>query len=248
MSSTYTGNSVGVQSPASAPGYGVHPQIVLPADGDALNVSAILQAFKCLADYGDWLQVQLGGLRGIRPWSGTVVNNVGDLVQDPDDLQVYRCKTPAHTSGMNNPSNDNVNWEQWGFTIEQMPYTRVLTLGDQASNGITSVGGGSATSDVIEFVYGGEAGSRKAFEFTQTNVPSNGEVIVDFSGLTGARPLTIGLSTGVASMVSGSAAYGGQVGLRFNVDGNAKKIAIWYKAGVGNSTAFANVGLRLLGA
>jgi hypothetical protein len=57
MSSTYTGASGATQSPASPPAWGAPPVVVLPSDGDALNVASVMQAFKVLADYIAFFQL-----------------------------------------------------------------------------------------------------------------------------------------------------------------------------------------------
>jgi hypothetical protein len=51
MASNYTGDPTAVQAPASAPGVGVAPIVVLPDDPDAFNAAAFYQAYKTLADY-----------------------------------------------------------------------------------------------------------------------------------------------------------------------------------------------------
>ncbi len=51
MATSYTGDPTATRAPASAPSNGVAPIVVIPSDGDALNVASITQEIKVLADY-----------------------------------------------------------------------------------------------------------------------------------------------------------------------------------------------------
>jgi len=59
MSIQYTGNAANAQAPASAPGPGIAPIILLPANGDPANGATFVQPFKTLADYVAYLVTQL---------------------------------------------------------------------------------------------------------------------------------------------------------------------------------------------
>ena len=59
MSTNYSGDRNATQAPASPPVDRVSPEVVLPADGDALNAASIAQAFKVLADYANLEQEPL---------------------------------------------------------------------------------------------------------------------------------------------------------------------------------------------
>lgn len=57
MSTDYTGNKKAAQAPSPAPGPGVLPGIIVPADNDPNNVATMfVQQYKTMADYWAWLQ------------------------------------------------------------------------------------------------------------------------------------------------------------------------------------------------
>lgn len=58
MTSPYTGNPTGAQSPASAPGPGVAPIVSTTVDGDPVNAAEFNQGYKVLADYVAYLMQQ----------------------------------------------------------------------------------------------------------------------------------------------------------------------------------------------
>lgn len=64
MSTTYPGSPTATQAPSVPPTPGVVPSVVVPADGEPLNVASISQALKVLADFEAWLltpRAQAGG-------------------------------------------------------------------------------------------------------------------------------------------------------------------------------------------
>lgn len=54
MSTTYPGNPTATEAPSVPPTPGVVPSVVVPADGEPLNVASISQALKVLADFQAW--------------------------------------------------------------------------------------------------------------------------------------------------------------------------------------------------
>jgi hypothetical protein len=60
----YAGNRAATQSPSAAPGIGIAPTVVIPNDGESLNVASIAQALKVLADYSAFETYELGGRNG----------------------------------------------------------------------------------------------------------------------------------------------------------------------------------------
>lgn len=59
MSSTYTGIPTAAQSPGIAPALGGYPEVVLPADGDALSAASVAQMTKALADFSAFSQLKV---------------------------------------------------------------------------------------------------------------------------------------------------------------------------------------------
>jgi hypothetical protein len=55
LSTDYDGLATATQAPSVPPTPGVVPTVSIPADGEALNVASITQAFKTLADFEAWL-------------------------------------------------------------------------------------------------------------------------------------------------------------------------------------------------
>lgn len=55
MSTTYPGDPTATEAPSVKPTPGVVPSVVIPADGEALNIASITQALKVLADFEAWL-------------------------------------------------------------------------------------------------------------------------------------------------------------------------------------------------
>jgi hypothetical protein len=86
MSSNYTGNPAGVQSPATAPAVNNPPIAVLPSDGDADSAASVAQAFKVLADNSAFALDVLGGtltaktLQTDGTGGGSVTASTGDVV------------------------------------------------------------------------------------------------------------------------------------------------------------------------
>jgi hypothetical protein len=64
MATTYPGDPTATEPPSVPPTPGVVPTVVVPADGEPLNVASISQALKALADFEAWLmtpRAQAGG-------------------------------------------------------------------------------------------------------------------------------------------------------------------------------------------
>ncbi len=99
MSSNYTGNPTGTQSPSPQPGVFVDPIVNLPSDGDDLNAASVAQAYKALADSCAY---SASGYREY-PSAATTDNNVGyaehlGLVRSGVDYNGYIIEPPLNLS------------------------------------------------------------------------------------------------------------------------------------------------------
>ncbi len=76
MPTNYTGNPTATQAPASAPGPGTAPVVVIPNDGETANAASITQDFKVNADYLAWLTQVVANTRTV---AGVVADGVGGV-------------------------------------------------------------------------------------------------------------------------------------------------------------------------
>jgi len=97
MSTNYSGDRNATQAPASPPVDRVSPEVVLPADGDALNAASVAQAFKVLADYTNLEQEPL---TEASQWATPFVaweNALGQPITGIDHFGVLRESTYGWT-------------------------------------------------------------------------------------------------------------------------------------------------------
>src|SRR5512146_3331376 len=65
MGTSYAGDSTQTRSPSAAPGVGVAPTVLLPADGDPGAAALFVQGYQVLADFAAWaMQSDLGTIVG----------------------------------------------------------------------------------------------------------------------------------------------------------------------------------------
>jgi hypothetical protein len=91
----------------------------LPVDGDTLNASAFLQAYKeCL----DWIAFlsQWGTTVALGQWLDSVAYPAGSIVVDPHDGNSYRVIAGRTSSIGNHPYQDDTNWIRWGHTDDEV--------------------------------------------------------------------------------------------------------------------------------
>lgn len=91
MATQYQGDMTATQAPSPLPSFTEAPIGNLPADGDTLNASSVIQDFKACLDYLDFLRVKLKTVVGIRTFDAGWTYAIGDVVRRAADGFYYRC-------------------------------------------------------------------------------------------------------------------------------------------------------------
>ena len=239
MPSSYSGNPTAQQSPGDVPGPSSNMVLALPNDGEARNVASILQPFKELADWFTWLKNLVTPIVGVRLWSSSTTYAAGELVIYGSPLLSYQ----ALSSNTNwQPDINPSVWARWGHDDNTIEDVAVKAYEDLT--GITCTFGASV-SDSFRFSYNRDAYRR--LEMTVAQVPANNYTTVNLNGAATTKFRTF-CRTGQVSMLAGSNAYGGEMGLCLNLQGDPNLFAVWYKKGAGDGSTSCPAGVTLLGA
>ena len=211
MPSAYTGNPVAAQSPSPAPSLSDDPVGNMPNDGDASNVSSILQALKVPLDWIAFLRRQVLA-SGVTLWNSANTYSALTMVLSPGDGNTYRVKAGHISSVGVDPASPGgaTDWEQWALTSEQvddmLPAISVST--DTAGIAVAIVGTVGSVSDVV-FTTVGYATYSKRGTF-KLNMGSGGiAATITFSGTkafsSGIKTVQVTWATNGAGMFHGSA-------------------------------------------
>jgi hypothetical protein len=237
MPSNYSGNPSAAQPPSPVPNSDDVPILALPNDGEDLNVSSVIQAFKTLADWIAWIITLVIHVKGVRRYSNTWTYTTGDLVEDPFDYLTYKSlNVQTGVTPHGNPS----SWKLWGHDEDAVRATTVLVT-ETSGFGVTATNGASV-GEVILASYNN--GAIKRIDLVVDNVPG-GATVVDLNG--SAIKFANSVRGGTASMLSGGGSYGGQVGLNLAYSGDKNKVLVWYKIAPGDPSISAKVGVSLVG-
>lgn len=239
MPTNYTPDSTAAQPPSPAPNGENPPILVLPADGDALNASAWMQAFKVLGDWVVWLVTLIWPLKGVRTHNANWPYGPGDMVMElyGGKYLTYKCKgSNINIAPHNNPD----KWDRWGHTPEEVQeeagkYASALT-------GITASNGATVSNTHMVAV---NHGAYKSIDFQVHSVPADSYTDIDLSGSDTA--LETVARVGHATMNSSSWAYGGAVGVMINRDGDPNHLRVWWKRASGDPIGVAEVSVSIMG-
>jgi len=141
MASNYQGDMTQTQPPSALPSFAAAPIGSLPADGDALNASSVVQAYKACLDYLDFLRVKLAPFVGVRQYDSGYAYSIGDLVLYTTDNLHYRCT--ADVTGGTGPAADTAHWARFAIDLG--------TLSGQALSGFTVSTGDATIAGVYSF-------------------------------------------------------------------------------------------------
>lgn len=196
MSTTYTGDRTATQAPSSAPDKSVSPQGVIPADGEALNVASITQAFKVCLDFLDKITHDTGFLDKTNTWTLAQTIQNGIVV----------TRSTADTTAVDATGNGTGSG--------------VAAQGGATGNGITAAGGatsgagGSLTGGPDSpGVIGGGTGTGAGGSFTG-GATGKGVVATGQGGALGLDVTAGGAS--VTGAIDGSTTVTGGTGLAVN--------------------------------
>jgi hypothetical protein len=145
MASQYTGTSTNTQAPSAAPSFTAAPIGNLPADGDYLNVSSVLQAFKVCLDFIDFLRLKLAPYKGVRTYESGEAYVVGDLVQYATNGNHYKC---ILASTGNAPTNVTY-WVAWATSVADVDDqidAKLGTLSGEVTDGVAFTAGATLQS------------------------------------------------------------------------------------------------------
>jgi hypothetical protein len=137
MASNYTGNSTAAQAPSPAPTLGSDgggdPVGSMPADGDTLNVSSVLQALKVPLDWIAFFRRIIARFKGIATWDSSLTYAIGDIVLVTGGRTYISKTVNTNKAPGSNPS----DWDAWAHTNANL----VADL--SALYGITTGAGGT---------------------------------------------------------------------------------------------------------
>lgn len=137
MATQYSGDRTAVQMPASIPNDGVTPIAVVPDDGDDLNASSILQAFKVAMDFLDYCTHRFETFPGVRDYEAGRTYTAGMMCLDTDGM-TYRVKTGQSSVGIH-PAANSTKWERWGYSQAE------VANGSGDASGLITTTNGTAT-------------------------------------------------------------------------------------------------------
>jgi hypothetical protein len=238
MPTQYRGNASGYQPPSPQPNLSELPIFNLPNDGEDLNASSILQSLKSSADWIAFLIDNYSGTVGIKEHDTNRTYQVGAFVVDIEDGLTYQCLNSA-SSQLAPHANPSV-WKRWGHDRDDLRAESVA-LTDQFSG--ASCSNGASVSYAAMRSY--NLAAIKQIDFQVINIPANGYTVIDLDG--GSVKFATVVRSGTVSMNSGGSAYGGQVGLNLNTDGNKNKVTVWFKKTAGDSAVTASASVMLIG-
>lgn len=138
MATQYTGDRTTFQTPSSKPDDGVSPIGVLPADGDDLNASSVIQALKTALDFADYCTHRFETFPGVRAYEAARTYTEGMMCLDTDGM-TYRVKAGQSSVGIH-PAGNGTKWERWGHSTTELNASFILS-GD-SSRGIVTFPGG----------------------------------------------------------------------------------------------------------
>lgn len=137
MADQYTGDRTTAQLPGSVPNEGVSPIGVLPTDGDDLNASSVLQAFKELLDFVDYCTHRFQMFPGVREYEASRTYAAGMMCLSTDGM-TYRVKTGQTSTGVL-PQSDTAKWERWGYSSTEL--AAAFPFGTSGTGQVTLPGG-----------------------------------------------------------------------------------------------------------
>ena len=141
MPSNYTGNATATQAPAATPAYGVAPIVVIPADGEALNVASIAQAFKAAADYIAYLQNAVNKLS----FRNVSIDSVGGVATSAtSDSPLLIAKDPSGNNRFRLDHNGLPT--NSGISVIDATWVNGIGLGAAATGNVSSDGLWSGTT------------------------------------------------------------------------------------------------------
>ena len=239
MPSNYSGNPGSQQAPGDVPGPDSNMILALPNDGELHNVSSILQPFKELADWFVWLKNLVTPVVGVRRWSSGTTYAAGDLTVYGTNSLTYQALS-SNTNWQPDISPDV--WARWGHDDNTIQDVAVKVYEDLT--GITCTFGASVT-DAFRFSYNRDGYRR--LEMMVHSVPANNYTTVNLNGAANVKFRSY-CRTGQVSILAGSNAYGGEMGLSLNLQGDPNLFAVWWKKGAGDGSTLSYAGVTLLGA
>jgi hypothetical protein len=178
MSSNFVPNSGIAYAPSPAPSLddAIDMVLALPDDGDNMNVSSILQAFKVLGGWTTFLKKALSPYRGTRLWNSVTTYTEGMSVLNPSDSRIYRAL--SESTDFVPTSNPGV-WQRCDYANDEIQMIAAKVT--QAVSGVTCSNGASVASlDMVGF----GQGAVKVIMMVVQGVPLDNYTQVDFSGST----------------------------------------------------------------
>jgi hypothetical protein len=179
MPSQYSGNPIASQDPSPAPAFKTVPIGNLPVDGDTLNASSFLQAYKvCL----DWIAFLAGNALpslGVTTYDPTVTYTAGQIVYDTVTHRTYRVKAGYSPTAGTAPTNGTY-WDVWGHSLLELvsDLAGIYPVHGNVSLGYYALFGGLTVQWETEDSPLGESGYPQTITHTFDRPFSNGCIAV----------------------------------------------------------------------
>ena len=237
MSSNFVPNSGIAYAPSPAPSLNdaIDMVLALPDDGDNMNVSSILQAFKVLGGWTTFLKKALSPYRGTRLWNSVTTYTEGMTVLNPGDSRIYRAL--SESTDFVPTSNPGV-WQRCDYANDEIQ--TIAAKVTQSTSGITCSNGATVSAaTMIAFAQG----AVKVILMMIDNVPNDNQTDVDISG--SSTKFSSYCRGAVCSPMSGGYTVGAISGYHPVTDPNVFRI--WVKRVGTNPSMATAVGVLLWG-
>lgn len=248
MSSNYTGVPTATQSPSPAPGLYVAPILNLPTDGDALNVSSVLQPFKAVADWAAWASTMFAAIKGVTEWVNTVTYPAGSVVVRPFasvDAHIYLA---LQNNANSDPATTPAAWKRidWGST-DIAAKGGVLVTGTHSTGIVCSHGATCSGAYMLKFA----SDTMRMITFPVVGISNGTYTDVDLNGCD--ETFASAVVSGTCSPTSGSMTVVPQCWLNLNIGGDRNVVRVYavysqLDSGGGSYPLLMDVSVTLWGA